>query len=916
MAVIDRDKVLALVDEILRAAVDDRGSVLFVKGPIGTGKTKLLGEAAERGLQLGAAAIMAGASPPEQARPLGLFLQLVRSAPFGEQDRREIDALTASLETDRSRTGPRVAQALDALCLKLVDLAGRRPLVITVDDVEYADDLTLRALAFLARQAPSARIVLVLSRSEPSGHADGAPALDVSRQPHCHVVELSTLSEVAVRDVARQLVGAKAGEWHHRLWWRLSGGNPLLLEALAADLLDSWRVSSGGEEPVSLVGARYGRAVVACVHRGGPHVLRVARGLAVLDGWQGLGELLDLASENLTEALQTLAAAGVTSGDVYRHEVARAAVLADGDAVERAEMHRRAAEITYRSGGPATTVAEHLRRASPVQQDWAVDVLVEAASRAMLRGGDVDAAREYLRTAHAACADERRRHEITVLLVRAEWRINPAVPADRFTELYDANRRGIMSGDNAVELARGLLWHGRSAEAGGVLRRLVESSDRLAPVTLHELAVLGRWLRATHPGLVDDRLRKLAEPDRYDAGTTVAAVRRLEAAGLLADVLTKGPGEDLAERAGRILRESQNGELSFDATVWSLKALTYGDQLERAGWWFETVTDRGAMGEAPNWRARLSALGAEIALRTGDSQAARRYAREALDLVPRRGWGVAIGEPLGTLILSATMTGQLGEAAELLEIPVPRSTFESRYGLHYLRARGRYHLATGNPELALRDFLRCAELMQSWGMATPAFVPCHSDAAEAWLRLHQPEKARALIEAELELCTPATPRAHGRALRLLAEISEPRRRPPLLHHATDLLQAAGDRFGMAEALTDLADAYRGVSSYRRAMTIAGRARVVAAGIAPAGPENGAEATPATGPKVDYPLALGTLSDAERRVASLAARGYSNREIAEQLWITVSTVEQHLTRAFRKLEVSRRVDLPDELKAIC
>jgi DNA-binding CsgD family transcriptional regulator len=55
-----------------------------------------------------------------------------------------------------------------------------------------------------------------------------------------------------------------------------------------------------------------------------------------------------------------------------------------------------------------------------------------------------------------------------------------------------------------------------------------------------------------------------------------------------------------------------------------------------------------------------------------------------------------------------------------------------------------------------------------------------------------------------------------------------------------------------------------------------------------------------------------LSDAERRVAALAADGYSNREISAKLYITVSTVEQHLTRVYRKLNVSRRADLPSRL----
>ncbi|MBP5865592.1 hypothetical protein F6456_38940 [Streptomyces sp. LBUM 1484] len=58
-----------------------------------------------------------------------------------------------------------------------------------------------------------------------------------------------------------------------------------------------------------------------------------------------------------------------------------------------------------------------------------------------------------------------------------------------------------------------------------------------------------------------------------------------------------------------------------------------------------------------------------------------------------------------------------------------------------------------------------------------------------------------------------------------------------------------------------------------------------------------------------------LSAAERRVASLAALGNSNREIADQLCVTISTVEQHLTRVYRKLNVTRRAELPREFKAL-
>jgi DNA-binding CsgD family transcriptional regulator len=60
---------------------------------------------------------------------------------------------------------------------------------------------------------------------------------------------------------------------------------------------------------------------------------------------------------------------------------------------------------------------------------------------------------------------------------------------------------------------------------------------------------------------------------------------------------------------------------------------------------------------------------------------------------------------------------------------------------------------------------------------------------------------------------------------------------------------------------------------------------------------------------------GSLSDAQLRVATLAAQGLTNREIAHQLYVTVSTVEQHLTKVYRKLNVNRREDLSTGLHAM-
>jgi DNA-binding CsgD family transcriptional regulator len=156
----------------------------------------------------------------------------------------------------------------------------------------------------------------------------------------------------------------------------------------------------------------------------------------------------------------------------------------------------------------------------------------------------------------------------------------------------------------------------------------------------------------------------------------------------------------------------------------------------------------------------------------------------------------------------------------------------------------------------------------------------------------------------------------------------------------EILHSAGDQLELARTLADLGAVYHDLGESGKARTIERRAlhlkqlclaeTVPAALAATASVADPAAAAPAgSGPsaapagvsapsRTRPPLPSGAseepdlnpdLSDAERRVATMAARGMTNRQISAKLYITVSTVEQHLTRIYRKLGVSRRSDLP-------
>ncbi|WP_079109102.1 helix-turn-helix domain-containing protein [Streptomyces griseoruber] len=135
------------------------------------------------------------------------------------------------------------------------------------------------------------------------------------------------------------------------------------------------------------------------------------------------------------------------------------------------------------------------------------------------------------------------------------------------------------------------------------------------------------------------------------------------------------------------------------------------------------------------------------------------------------------------------------------------------------------------------------------------------------------------------------------ALRTRAAAAESAERTPLLERAVQALEISGDQFELSAALAELSAAHGALGDPAQARTADRRARHLSrvSGTAPAQPGDD------------------ELSEAERRVAELAACGLTNREIGQKLFITVSTVEQHLTKVYRKLGVRRRMELADLLE---
>jgi DNA-binding CsgD family transcriptional regulator len=228
------------------------------------------------------------------------------------------------------------------------------------------------------------------------------------------------------------------------------------------------------------------------------------------------------------------------------------------------------------------------------------------------------------------------------------------------------------------------------------------------------------------------------------------------------------------------------------------------------------------------------------------------------------------------------------------------------------------YLEMGRLEQALADFRRAGELAASIGGENPAYCAWRSQAALALHRSGQGEAAQELAREELELSRRwGAPRAIGFSLRALGLTEGGSIGQGLLREAVDVLADSPARLEHARALIDLGAALRRANSRSEARKHL-REGVDLAHQCGAGAlvSRANEELAATGahPRSVMLSGLESLTASERRVAQMAAEEASNKDIAQALFVTVKTVEVHLSRVYRKLDIQSRRQLAGALSA--
>ena len=942
MNIIGRDHELRLLRQDLeRCLTDRRGGGTLLAGPVGVGRTALLLRLGEEAAALGANVRHATCSPLEHDFPLSAIHQLLHTTELDPADSERCDELLAEgALVAGTCSGRLTAPVVQGLCDLLGPRASGGPTVLLVDDAQHIDAQSLEVLLYTARRIRTLPVLIVLAERDattPASATHSRMLADLARQDHFRRIVLAPLSAPAIARLLRGALGARSAERLAVDWHAVSGGNALLIKALIDDRERRAAQWSGCAESGFSLGESFRRGLITCLYRLEPQVLAVAQALSMLGEPAPaalLGDLAGVDADVASRSVSAMDAAGLLDRGWFRHPDARAEVMRSLDAAALAALHRRAAFLLHGSDAEATRVARHLAAAGDVREPWASPIL-QAAARHALDAGRAETAVQWLRLAERAGADERQRAAAKAALIQVEARLDPANLSRHLPWVVDTLRREQLSGSLALTAVKYAYWHGRPQEAADALARLRAAGTEVP-------GRLRAWLEVWYPGALDHRPSAGARPalaghradddgDRGGGGDSYYGEDGDGADGgdpgraddglvVLADLLSGHDARRAVERAERVLRghrgHAAGSEEAVESLVAALTVLLYADQADRAARWCEPLQDHTTSGCSPMWRAMLTAERAQAALRLGELEAAAEAAQEALTQITLEGWGIAAGIPLSVLALARTRLGRSEHAARHLAAPVPQAMAQTPAGALLGYAQGVHDLAEGRPEAALAHFHGCGQYLIRHRIDLPGIAAWRLGAAQAYLSLGRVLEARSLIHDQLAACAEGS-RTHGMALRLSAATLTAARhteRVDLLTRACTILDRCGDQAELMSALEALAAAHHEFGESALARVAERRAAYLRAAICLPAAEPATAIAATSEPAEAEGQGPAGLTDSEARVAVLAAQGLTNRQISGRLYVTVSTVEQHLTRIYRKLGVTRRADLPTRLGA--
>ena len=939
-ALLEREHETERVRVALRAVGQQTGGVLIIEGAAGVGKSRLLEEARLRAPEVGVTVLSARSTELEQGFPYGvvrqLFERLLLEADAGERERWLAGAAALAAEVltgappsgSRAPPGPAASDPGYAWQHGLYWLASNvsadSPLALVIDDLQWCDAPSARALAFIARRLEGQPLAVILA-TRPLDPAQTPEAATLVADPAAQLLRPPPLSEAAIGALVTARLSEEPDDRFVRACLEVTGGNPFLVgelldEAAARGLKPS---AAAADQVGATVPRGVANAVLLRLARLASAAAELARALSALgDGAQvgDAAQLAGLADADLEAAMGALVTAGVVeSGATVRftHPILRTAIYGDLSPAERERLHHAAATILRQRDAPAVEVAAHVMHAERSADPEAVALLRKAA-RDTLALGDAAGAAALLSRALDEPPTPHERGAVLLELGQARARAGVPEAIEPLSEIVESAEDATMIAAAAIELSGMLFFAGRAAEGAAILRRAQERLPAGEPARGQlEVALLG--LSSTSASARSEAeaafaaLRDPGGPARDVLQATTLATLAMDEVLYVRSASTT---IDLAERAiaAGLPVEPHRGENWANL---ALAALAVADALDAALRGADEILTQARQRGAALTVVTMSSLRALIAVRRGDLAAAQADAQAAIELAP---------DLLGARFLVLAVSAAVLAGLERDETPDSLRQLIDRTGVRYdaeftsssqlCYASGVLRAAAGNHEAAIEELSGCGLDDVAFGGENPAMLPWRSAAALSLAELGRHGEARDLADDEVRRATSfGAARAIGIALRAQALVGPSAERVKRLETALEVLAPSPARLEHARVLIDLGATFRAAGQRTaareplleglalaarcgaRALERRARAELAAIGVRPRSTEHtGAD----------------SLTPSELRVAELAAAGGTNREIAQTLFVTEKTVETHLGRAFRKLDISSRRQLPDVL----
>jgi DNA-binding CsgD family transcriptional regulator len=906
----------AAIDRLLAAARAGTSGVLVLRGDAGIGKTALLDYAAAtaggfqvvRGtgieseaelpfaglhLLLRPALDRIGALPVPQRQALEGAFGL---APARPGDRGGLGGSSPRGGTDRLLIGMAVLSLLS-------ELAGEGPLLCLVDDAHWLDGSSAAALAFAARRLGEDGIALIMAARDGEGRfsAQGLPELRLPGLPP---------------ESAAALLDAQPADLTAALRYRIlaeAQGNPLALIELPT------AAAPAAEDPGEL--ALTGRLLAAFSGQAArlPDASRLLLLVAAADdvGEASLvlraGEALGADAADLAPAERAGLIRQAGQSLAFRHPLIRAAVYQEAPLGQRLAVHRALADaMEGREGSDDAGRRAWHRAAGAAEPDEQIAAgLDRAAEQAAERGGYAAAAAASARAAELSADPAARARRLTIaaeaaaesgdltraraLAARAEPDAGDAMlragllHVRALADFGEGSFRGahrlllegadLLAGTSPALAARILVqafhtaWYIGEPELADVAGRLtalrIPDGEPMQPVAAYLAATLGTlfgWRADGVPALTD----VIARARRAGADAPLDLVQ-VCGAGLIA-----GQDAQTYETAAALAAEARGqGRIGVLPTILFFLAegeLFHGrhrDALATAAEAVQVASDSGQW----HWVSQVSGLLAYLAAAAGDEARCRKLADEAMTAATAG--NVAPGSPWGHWSLGLLDLGggrveaALGRLETLAEGPTQHHVSVMRSAPDLVEAAVRI----GEPDRAAKPLRR----FEQWG----------ARAGQPWIDALV-LRCRALLapDAEAESLYAAALEAHQREDRPFE-----RARTQSLYG--EWLRRARRK---ADARTQLRAALE-IFDRLGAEPWSGRAA------------SELRATGVVMPQSPGPGALGQLTPQELQIVRLAAQGLSNRDIAAQLFLSPRTVGYHLYKAYPKLGVAARSELP-------